>query len=189
MVVKSIFIRPFSVMHPKFILMDRERAWFPSCNVSWEEWFEGCVELRGPITDGLFDFWSSFWGRQGGGMEVPGKLSDISDTGQGVFGEMNLGEPAVPTKTKSSLISEVDLSLSAMQTILLPSPHHQNPFTGQMPPTPLNTFLLSLIATATGSIWIQTPNLTCGPVLVSHFRTQIILPLWRSDASSQRAHY
>lgn len=168
LLVKSIFIRPFSVMHPKFILMDRERAWFPSCNVTWEEWFEGCVELRGPITNKLFDFWTAFWGRKGGGMEVPGILSDVSDTGRGAFGEITLGGPAVPTRTKSSLISGVDLSPSTTQTILLPSPHHRGTFTTQTPSTPLNTFLLTLIATATGSIWMQTPNLTCGPVLVSH---------------------
>jgi hypothetical protein len=156
-------------MHPKFILMDRQRAWFPSCNVSWEEWFEGCVELRGPITDRLFDFWGAFWGRQGGGMEVPATLCDASDTRGGAFGEITVGGPAVPTRTKSSLISGVDLPPSATQTILLPSPHHRNPLTKQLPSTPLNTFLLALMATATGSIWMQTPNLTCGPVLVSLF--------------------
>lgn len=34
MEVKSVFVRPFSVMHPKFILVDRELAFMPSCNVS-----------------------------------------------------------------------------------------------------------------------------------------------------------
>jgi hypothetical protein len=62
LVVKSTFVPPFSVMHPKFILMDRERAWMPSCNVSWENWFEGCIEVRGNVTNKIFEFWSSFWG-------------------------------------------------------------------------------------------------------------------------------
>lgn len=173
LVVKSIFIRPFSVMHPKFILMDRERAWFPSCNVSWEEWFEGCVELRGGIATKLFDFWAAFWGRGGGGMELPEELFDVSNTGRGEFGEINLGGPAVPTRTRSGLLGRIDLSPSATQTLLLPSPHHRNPkfqfLSGiQAPLTPLNMFILTLLATTARSVWIQTPNLTCGPVLVSH---------------------
>lgn len=32
--VKSIFLRPFAVMHPKFILVDQQLAFMPSCNVS-----------------------------------------------------------------------------------------------------------------------------------------------------------
>lgn len=56
MVVKSIFIQPFSVMHPKFVIMDRERAFMPSCNVSWEDWFEGCIEMRGDIVAKLFEY-------------------------------------------------------------------------------------------------------------------------------------
>jgi len=49
LVVKSIFVRPFSVMHPKFIIVDRQRAFVPSCNVSWEDWFEGCIVTEGAI--------------------------------------------------------------------------------------------------------------------------------------------
>jgi len=60
LVVKSVFVRPFSIMHPKFILLDRKVAFMPSFNVSWENWFEGCVEMRGGIVGKLFDFWSSF---------------------------------------------------------------------------------------------------------------------------------
>jgi len=33
--VKSIFVLPFSVMHPKFVLIDRKVILLPSCNVSW----------------------------------------------------------------------------------------------------------------------------------------------------------
>lgn len=36
--VKSIFVRPFSVMHPKFVIVDRKLVCLPSCNVSWEDW-------------------------------------------------------------------------------------------------------------------------------------------------------
>ena len=74
MVVKSVFIKPFSVMHPKFILIDRERLFMPSCNVSSEDWFEGCVEMRGDITKEVFDFWKGFWGK--GGSQVQKNLTD-----------------------------------------------------------------------------------------------------------------
>jgi hypothetical protein len=160
-------------MHPKFILMDRERAWFPSCNVSWEEWFEGCIELQGEVTSKLFDFWTAFWGRDGGGMVLPSSLyDDASDTGRGKFGDITLGGPAVPTQTRSGLLGSINLPPSATETILLPSPHHCNPnfqFSSSIkaPSTPLNVFILTLFATATQSIWMQTPNLTCRPVVVS----------------------
>ncbi|RMZ77062.1 hypothetical protein DV738_g4560, partial [Chaetothyriales sp. CBS 135597] len=36
--VKSIFVLPFSVMHPKFIIVDGRTVLLPSCNVSWEDW-------------------------------------------------------------------------------------------------------------------------------------------------------
>ena len=51
LVVKSVFVRPFSVMHPKFIIVDRKRAFMPSCNVSWEDWFEGCIDMEGAIVE------------------------------------------------------------------------------------------------------------------------------------------
>lgn len=34
--IKSVFVLPFSVMHPKFIIVDRSHVFLPSCNVSWE---------------------------------------------------------------------------------------------------------------------------------------------------------
>ncbi|KKF94845.1 cardiolipin synthetase [Ceratocystis platani] len=59
--VKSLFFLPFSVMHPKFLLVDRERAWMPSCNVSWESWFETCIEFEGPAVGALLAFHESVW--------------------------------------------------------------------------------------------------------------------------------
>lgn len=32
--IKSIFFLPFSVWHPKFVIVDRKEVWLPSCNVS-----------------------------------------------------------------------------------------------------------------------------------------------------------
>jgi hypothetical protein len=49
LIVKSVFVKPFSVMHPKFLIVDRKRALLPSCNVSWEDWFEGCIDMKGDI--------------------------------------------------------------------------------------------------------------------------------------------
>jgi hypothetical protein len=155
--------------------MDRERAWCPSCNVSWEGWLEGCVELRGGITSKLFVFWAAFWGREGGGMEVPSSLSGhATDTGGGKLGDITLGGPVVPTSTTSGLLGRIDLAPSTTQTILLPSPHHRNPrfqmsAAIQAPATPLNLFMLTLFASAISSIWILTPNLTCQPVVEALF--------------------
>ncbi|KAI9719082.1 MAG: hypothetical protein M1812_003712 [Candelaria pacifica] len=155
--VKSIFILPFSVMHPKFIIADRERAWVPSCNVSWESWFEGCVVLEGPIVDMMIEFWRSFWGRN----HLPALPT-------------NTTQP--DSSTSRSALSPIaapihNLTQGPVTTLLLPSPHHRNPqfrpflAPPPSPPTPLNTFLLSLFASAKTSIYIQTPNLTSPPVL------------------------
>jgi len=171
LVVKSIFVRPFSVMHPKFILMDRERAWFPSCNVSWEQWLEGCVEMKGEVTLKLFEFWAAFWGREGGGMEVPSPLCDNSFGTDP--GDQDITPSPVQAPVDSGLVERVDLAGRATQTMLLPSPHHRNPnfrlsfATTTPPPTPLNLFVLTILANAVHSIWIVTPNLTCAAVVVS----------------------
>jgi hypothetical protein len=34
--VKSVFFLPFSVWHPKFVIVDNKEVFLPSCNVSWE---------------------------------------------------------------------------------------------------------------------------------------------------------
>ncbi|KUJ06967.1 uncharacterized protein LY89DRAFT_692049 [Mollisia scopiformis] len=151
MIIKSVFVLPFSVMHPKFILMDRKLAFMPSCNVSWENWFEGSIELEGGITEKLFNFWSSFWSR--GGASLPYLPKDIQE---------------------STTSDENDDEEKEIQTILLPSPHHINPrfqpFTKSTPPpTPLNLFVLQLFTQAKRDIYIQTPNLTSQPVINALF--------------------
>lgn len=157
--VKSVFVRPFCVMHPKFIIMDRRRVILPSCNVSWEEWFEGCIEMEGPIVQQLLEFWRSFWIRG----ELP-SLPPVSDD------PLEISEQGGGVINSTSLSSPTNMSIP---TILLPSTHHQNPLfrpfpcqiTPPPPPTPLNTFLLILFSAAKKEIYIQTPNLTCGPVI------------------------
>jgi phosphatidylserine/phosphatidylglycerophosphate/cardiolipin synthase-like enzyme len=161
MVVKSVFIRPFCVMHPKFILIDRKTVFMPSCNVSWENWFEGCIEAEGEIARSLFEFWINFWARG---------IAPL---------------PPIPVNAESFTVSEEDTTamikhihfapdFPAPTTILLPSPHHINPhfsifLSPKPPPTPLNIFLLSLLTNAKHSIFIQTPNLTSSPLISALF--------------------
>ncbi|KAM3425371.1 hypothetical protein BST61_g7317 [Cercospora zeina] len=154
--VKSIFFLPFSVWHPKFVVIDRKEVFVPSCNVSWEEWFEGCVRLDGKGIVGEFlKFWELKWR---GRLERFGTSLQNGDEERGLLG---------PITTTNSL------GLENVGCKFLPSPHHRNPrfrfFPWQKcaepPRTPLNVELLGLFAGAKGSIYVQSPNVTCPPVL------------------------
>jgi phosphatidylserine/phosphatidylglycerophosphate/cardiolipin synthase-like enzyme len=153
--IKSIFILPFSVMHPKFIIVDRKTAVLPSCNISWEEWFEGAVTLTGPVVEQSLKFYRTFWERR----------EDTATT-------LNAADSA-PVKLHDALESSAQLSRRDVNTVFLPSPHRRNPrfsFFGayesvQAPPTPLNVFILTLVTKAEKSVRIQTPNVTAPPVL------------------------
>ncbi|KAF8861765.1 hypothetical protein BDZ45DRAFT_671593 [Acephala macrosclerotiorum] len=164
LVVKSVFVLPFSVMHPKFILIDRKLAFMPSCNISWENWFEGCVEIKGEITKTLFHFWNSFWSR--GGAALPPLPKDNKDFASSADSDTS-NRPFVQAAPFSSKDEEIP-------TILLPSPHHVNPrfqpFTKSAPPpTPLNLFILNIFSHAKRNIYLQTPNLTSQPVINAVF--------------------
>lgn len=177
--VKTLFFTPLSVMHPKYLIVDEAEAWVPSCNVSWEKWFEGCVELHGGAVQSLLTFHERVWGL---------------GTSQSNVASMNRPQPSTVTSerpatgalsgnTHASLIGAVD-DLSPTQsaklafqsptpTILLPSSHHRNPgfswipFIGRPNPpmTPLNAALLTLFANAQSSIVLVTPNVTSKPVI------------------------
>ncbi|EMD60602.1 hypothetical protein COCSADRAFT_150688 [Bipolaris sorokiniana ND90Pr] len=163
--IKSIFLLPFSVMHPKFIIVDRKTAILPSCNISWEEWFEGAITLTGPIVTQFLKFYRSFWER---------KTDDLSTRPPSSSSDTPLPQP----KQTSSLKSHVTLSAPEAPTVFLPSPHHRNPTFSpltsssllQAPPTPLNLFVLTLFSKAERKITIQTPNLTSPPVLSALLR-------------------
>ena len=141
--VKSLFFLPFSVLHPKFVIVDRRVALLPSCNVSWETWLECCIKISGPIVIKLLDFWAETW-------DIDGSL-DPSKSG----------------------VAYKKISASALiKSTLLPSQYHRNPrfrplFLGAaVPPlTPLNVYLLHAFGTAKTSINITTPNLTCASVI------------------------
>ncbi|KAF3036262.1 hypothetical protein E8E11_004152 [Didymella keratinophila] len=158
--IKSVFMLPFSVMHPKFIIVDRQVVVLPSCNVSWEEWFEGAITMRGAIVSQFLKFYWTFWERRTGS---PAPLPERSQS-------------SIAPHTKSSDTPPTTASQhttwppNSTPTLFLPNPHHLNPNFrpfgfAAAPPTPLNTFLLTLFAKAERTICIQTPNLTAPPVL------------------------
>ncbi|CAM1502668.1 Fc.00g074440.m01.CDS01 [Cosmosporella sp. VM-42] len=177
--VKSLFFTPFSVMHPKFVIVDASRAWVPSCNVSWERWFEGCVEVEGDIVDRLLAFHQRVWRTN----------TDVQlENGVGRAREPNRDSHSVDGQALYQTTSETPISngdeVSATQsfkfkdtqpvpTIFLPSSHHRNPrfsffpFLSQSNPpmTPLNAALLTLFSNAQRRITILTPNVTSWPVL------------------------
>ncbi|KAH7198448.1 uncharacterized protein B0J16DRAFT_246621, partial [Fusarium flagelliforme] len=166
--VKSIFFTPLSVMHPKFVIVDGKRAWIPSCNVSWERWFEGCVEVEGAIVDRLLAFYDRVWA-QG---DEPRRTSDVQDDSQ----TGTEAPPRLPASVKASATQAIAFPADGpVPTIFLPSPHHRNPkfsffpFLSQKDPpmTPLNAALLTLFANAQRRITILTPNVTSWPVVES----------------------
>jgi len=164
--VKTLFFLPFSVMHPKFLIIDRRRAFIPSCNVSWEPWLEGCVEIEGPAVVGLLDFYARTWKRD------LGELPPFPDASQHLA-----SAPPPPQEAILSTIHQHEPLSSSVSspvlTVILPSSHHRNPsfrpFPWQAAPpppsTPLNVTMLHLIGSSLHSIYVQTPNLTCGPVI------------------------
>ncbi|KAF2875709.1 hypothetical protein BDV95DRAFT_537360 [Massariosphaeria phaeospora] len=167
--IKSVFILPFSVMHPKFMIIDRSTVILPSCNISWEEWFEGCVTVSGPIANQFLQFYSKFWARRDPNPHV--SIGSGNDHWQNkTIGTTDLGHGHI---LHQFLLNGKTSPISNIPTVFLPSPHRRNPqfrpFSSAerviAPPTPLNTFILTLFAKAESSIRAQTPNLTSPPVL------------------------
>lgn len=169
--VKTLFFVPFSIMHPKFLIVDRQRAWFPSCNVSWEPWFEGCLEVTGDIVTRLLGFYQRVWDRNLDLTSPPGPESQprLPQARQGKLNPLGLTSIQSPARRFSSLGDEMT------PTILLPSAHHRNPrfsilpwaSNPQPPATPLNVALMRLLEMAQHSIYMYTPNLSCGAVIDS----------------------
>ncbi|KAF1354719.1 hypothetical protein BDV97DRAFT_279612, partial [Delphinella strobiligena] len=139
MQVKSVFFLPFCVMHPKFIICDRKQVFLPSCNVSWEDWFEGCVGMSGEIVE------------------------RFTNTGNDEVSSMDTATDLPATKSLS-LIGVKTVFLPSPHHA---NPRFRFPWQDYSPPppTPLNTFILRAISLARSSIYIQTPNLTSPPVL------------------------
>lgn len=163
--IKSVFILPFSVMHPKFIIVDRKRVALPSCNISWEEWFEGAATMTGSVVEQFLRFYFTFWERQN---EVP----TAQWLAEGTSTQITASDVAPVTESLKSICS---ISATQVPTVFLPSPHRRNPRLNPLsstekmlaPPTPLNVFILNLFYKAERSIRIQTPNVTAPPVLAA----------------------
>lgn len=169
--VKSLFFLPFSVMHPKFLVVDRRRAFVPSCNVSWEAWLEGCLEVsrrtpRGDPVDGLLEFYRTVWDKE---MDLGALLPDQGAGRETVTGGHVEETVKSPADVTASLL-DADVPAAAVEW--LPGWHRRNPSFcflpwkfPSAPDTPLNTTILRLFDEASHAIYIQTPNLTSPPVL------------------------
>ncbi|KAF2450072.1 phospholipase D/nuclease [Karstenula rhodostoma CBS 690.94] len=170
--IKSIFILPFSVMHPKFILIDRQTVVLPSCNISWEEWFEGAITFSGPIVENFFQFYKRFWCRTENLRGLPAPASD-SDYPNPQDADATATQDLQPNAPHGHTVTHISTASPSIPTVFLPSPHRRNPrfqpFASSSavsaPPTPLNVFILNLLAQAARTIRIQSPNLTAPPVL------------------------
>ncbi|KAL2140008.1 hypothetical protein VTI28DRAFT_4402 [Corynascus sepedonium] len=171
---KSLFFLPFSVMHPKFVFIDRQRAFVPSCNVSWESWLEGCVEITGDAVHALFAFYLRTWESLADSRQDPPYSYSHSgtDVSQVTFDETDADLMAI----QSTAHHRSDFQLQeTVPTLILPSSHHRNPrfrpFPWQKAPAPPDTALniasLQLFEQAQQSIYVQTPNLTCETVLAA----------------------
>ena len=166
--VKSLFFLPFSVMHPKFVIIDRHQAFVPSCNVSWESWLEGCLEFTGEAVTGLLSFYTRTWERN-------------ADFRQPVTTRGPEMQPLEARHANHAIDSPVHNFVAlpttgeTLPTLILPSSHHWNPKfrpwplrePSPVPRTPLNIALLELFDRARHTIYIQTPNITCGPVITA----------------------
>ncbi|KAI1377166.1 phospholipase D/nuclease [Hypoxylon crocopeplum] len=167
--VKSLFFLPFSVMHPKFLIIDRQRAWLPSCNVSWEAWLEGCVEITGDTVAGLVEFYRHVWDKQ-----LASQLTTRVESNPGSVRLPSGGRLGL-TSIQSPASRIVEFAGVATPTVLLPSSHHRNPRFDLIPwhnsplppPTPLNHAILRLLDMAESFIYMQTPNLTSAAVVDS----------------------
>jgi phosphatidylserine/phosphatidylglycerophosphate/cardiolipin synthase-like enzyme len=163
--IKSLFFLPFSVMHPKFLIVDRQRAWLPSCNVSWEPWLEGCVEITGDAVGGLVGFYQSVWDQ--GRDSISSDRPNITTSQATALDPIGLSCIQSPARRFSPIRQE------RTPAVILPSSHHQNPrfrpfpwLAHSAPPsTPLNVAVLRLFEMAEESIFLQTPNLTSAAVI------------------------
>ncbi|ETN43171.1 uncharacterized protein HMPREF1541_02329 [Cyphellophora europaea CBS 101466] len=160
------FFWPFGIIHSKYVIIDRELAIFPSCNISWERWFETAISMRGPVVDHLLSFHTNFWLQ---GEPLP-----------------PLPQPQGPDAfhAEHETVPKVMSSSNRIPTALLPSPHtwsllppHLSPkrlfcslpcvpsVPPSHPPTPLLTTTSHLLRTASRSIILLTPNVTAPTVL------------------------
>ncbi|CAK7241577.1 MAG: hypothetical protein STHCBS139747_003040 [Sporothrix thermara] len=184
--VKSLFFLPFSVMHPKYVIVDRQRAFLPSCNVSWEPWLEGCVEVTGDVVGPLLSFHAQTWGDDLPEWEPcqgePQAAVEAEEAQNAAHNGTTAATALSPFEVgpldvdgPGSIVVRFSPAAAPVPTVILPSSHHRNPlfrpFPWQSyappPPTPLNLAILQLFISATRHIYIQSPNLTAEAVIVA----------------------
>ncbi|GAB7343412.1 hypothetical protein MBLNU457_1443t2 [Dothideomycetes sp. NU457] len=147
-------------------MVDRETVVLPSCNVSWEDWFEGGVVLSGAVVSHFRGFWERHWGGfrgSNGSLSLP--LRHAGEDLSHLVTDADSGEDVLPKR--------MALDIKDVDTVFLESDYHINPcfrpFPWQSipspPRTPLNAFLLAVFRTVKHRIYIQTPNVTAIPVL------------------------
>lgn len=161
--VKSIFMLPFSVMHPKFFILDRKIVLLPSCNISWESWFEGIIALHREIVQKFVQFWQSFWCH----------WSDCERWNVPFNWELEDAPDQLPHPPNGAIETVGALRRPSLAALFLPSNWHRNPRfrplswqqAPEPPSTPLNSFLLHSLGHAQKDIFMQTPNVTSPPVL------------------------
>ncbi|KAK4936763.1 hypothetical protein LTR10_022420 [Elasticomyces elasticus] len=161
------FFWPFGMIHSKYVIVDRKLAIFPSCNVSWERWYEVAVSMKGPVVDHLVSFHRDFWSDE--------HISPASD----YHTEDNTPDFAFVGNADSSLHNPARLDADVVPTTLLPSPHSPTLLPGYLrpravishcpcvpeapssfPQTPLLTTTYHLLSTARSNITMLTPNVT-----------------------------
>ena len=176
-VIRSKFFRPISVLHGKYIVVDRKRLFLPSCNVSWEEWLEGMGVFEGGIVGSFLDYYHETWG-------------GIGESQQNLSGSQN--NQCIESIWTPKPLPPLSIQFQRdrlLPTIFLPQPHHAalpplrfvptviskvisaclpfkiSPSVIPAPLTPQNVFIATLVRQAHRSIFIQTPNLTCPDLL------------------------
>lgn len=195
LVVTRKFFWPFGIIHSKYVVVDRKLAIFPSCNVSWEPWFEVGVATRGRVVDELMAFHQSFWSSTsstGPPTSISGSTSGSSSSSSSTTTSIGQGHDGPGDHEHDGDGDDHNESIdSAARTILLPSPHRSTliPFwcrpssllsrkcscipipssataaSSSCSKTPLLQTTHHLLSTARSSITILTPNLTEPAVL------------------------
>lgn len=150
---KSLFFRPFSVLHSKYVIVDRRRVFLPSCNVSWEEWYECCIGFEGLVVQHVFDFWKTVW--------MPGMISDGLERSEEAHLHTKSFERATEQLLQTDLLPHRHNASLSRALWLLPD-HPESTIR-----TPLNEALLRLITNAESEIIILTPNFTSQPALIA----------------------
>ena len=193
-IVKSKFFRPISVLHGKFVIVDRKRLYLPSCNVSWEEWLEGMGVFEGSIVNTFLKYYQQVWGDSGESLQgfAEGNVAQA-------YNETQESAGAIWTPTPLPPISVQFNRNTVTPTIFLPQPHHPvfpplclvpncvtnilstclpfriSPSDQLAPSTAQNIFMSSLIRQAQNSVFIQTPNLT-SPYLLEVLYERLVRP-------------